>query len=153
EEKQQHHDHENSALDEIRGDGADGSVHESGAVVERLDCHTWGQCLSDRIEAFVDRLGDLAGVGSHQHHHDPRHGLASPVTGHRTLADHGCKTDLCHLTDADGNAAVSRRNDNVPKIVETLNEAFTTNQTLLAVVDDVAAAGILIIELQGLEDI
>jgi len=129
-EQQEKHQHDqDTAFDEIRRHGADGSVDQVGTVVEGFYGHPFRQCwpADDRL-AF-----SVTGRGALTHHRGGRH---------RT-----------QLVDGDRRPFVAVGNHDSANVIQVGDQSFASNEKLLSRLLDVCAAGVGVVAFDCLEHV
>jgi len=98
-------------------------------------------------------LRDQPRVLADQHHHDARDYVAAAIAGRGALANHGSGNHASEVSDLDRRAIAARRDDDVFYVVRVGDQAFGANHILISPAFDIAAAGVGIILLDGVEDL
>ena len=114
--------------------------------------HTGRQGLADLGEPRFDAVRDLAAVGALQEHGDSHHRLPPSVARGRSISDLGAEVDSAQVTH-ENRAAVPGRDDDALDVLQRLDQAYSPQQPPLALLDQVGAAGVGVVALQGLDDV
>jgi len=152
EEEEEDGDDDEAAFDEVGEGGFDGAIDQIAAVVEGIEADARGEGLVELLEAADDAFGDGAAVGALEHHDDAEDGFAAAVAGGGALAEFAAQADAAERAEQDGRAGVGGDGD-VFEVGEGGDEADAAEETLLAAALEVAAADVLVIAFEGLDDV
>ena len=141
--REQHHHHQQRTFDQVGGHGADGAVHQRGAVVDGDGRHPGRQAAVGLGQARGGGPRDLAAVGADQHEHRAQHHLAT-VHGGRAGAQLLAFADLGHVAHADRHAFAAVEHD-LANAVQVDHLARCSDQELLAVALDVAGTDVAVV--------
>ncbi len=148
----QHRDHDQRAHQQVVLHGADGLVHQFRAVDESIDVYAFRQAVLDLLHPFLHG-GDCGhGVGALQHQHHAAHGLALAVARHRAVAHRMPKAHFGHIAHAHRTAA-ARADHDVLHVLQRGDHAFATDEIDVRSFFDVAATGVGVVVLQGVEHV
>ena len=150
--EEQDQDDEQGAGEEIALDRSDDLLHEIGAIVDEVHLHVLGQELFHLLEPRLQLLGDDLAVFAHQHEAQPQDDFALPLGGHGSPADLVSLPDFGDVADADGHAFL-RPDDDVPDPFQVAYPGLAMDQEGLARGDDLPAAHVAVVVLQGREDL
>ncbi len=146
EQREQHRDDEQRALEEVGAHGGDGFVDERRAVVHGLEAQTLGQRRVDLRELGGGGTRDDAAVLAHQHEHRAEHDFLAVHrrgAGPQVLAD----ADVGDVADDDRRTVV-RRDADPAQLVERGHLARHAHEVLAAEALDVAGADVDVVALE-----
>ncbi len=106
----------------------------------------------DLVDLGLDAADDLFGVASGGHHDDAADRLGVAALDHRAVANLFADAYLGHVADVDGRARVFLEHD-VANVVDAVDQADAADQVLLGVLRQDAAAGVVVVLLEGVVNI
>ena len=121
------------------------------AVIDDVDLDPRRQRPPDLLELLLRCPDDAAAVFPPDHHHHPRHHLATAAARHRPLPGQGPDGDAADVADQHRHAPRRAADDDLLDVGDALEEGLATDEPLLAVLDDVAPAGALVVAFEGRE--
>jgi hypothetical protein len=122
-----------------------------GAVVEDFELDVGRQGPANLLELLLGRGDDAAAVFAADHHHHAGHRLAAAVASHGTLPGQRADSHAADVTDQDRHAPGWAADDHSRDVVDAAEQRLATDESLLAVLDDVAAAGARVVAVEGRE--
>ena len=131
--------------------GVERAGDEIGAVVENLEIDARGQRAADFLELLLGRGDDAAAVLTTDHHHHARHDLTAAVAAGDPLTHERRDRHAADVADEHRHATGRAAHDHFLDVIDRLQQRFAANEPLLAVLDDVAAAGAGVVALERLE--
>ena len=146
-EKEQDHDHENRAFEQVFLHRADGLVDEHRAVIDRHRMHPLWKALVDLHHLLVYRLGDGPAVFSNQHEHGAENHFPTVVRG-SSGSKLPANAHFGHVLDAHGHAVGAAEN-HVANVLQGFHLARCTDEVLLAALFDVARAHVAVVAIQS----
>src|SRR5262249_23262735 len=114
--------------------------------------NTWRKRLFHILHGLVEGHRHIAGILPHPHEGESKHDLAFAVGGDAAPADHVPDCDLGHVSDPDRNTVPSR-DDNLADFLDRAGTAYALYGARLLGPDDVAPTDILVVFLEGLDDV
>ena len=151
-EDDQYDEDDDRTLDQIADHGRYVAVYELRAVQVGTDGDPFGQHLLDLCHAALQLPGYHVGVCPLEHHGDAAHAFALAVARHG--AEAFCRAEF-HRSDVAhvDRYAAAVGHDDVPDVVERRDHAFGADVVGAVHLFDVAAAGVLVVAAQRLEDV
>jgi hypothetical protein len=141
------------ADEEVLADRVNRVIDELRAVVKRLDERAWWKRALERRELGLHRVCHGARVLAHEHHGDSDRDFAVPVTRGRAAPQPSAESHVTHGRHSHGHALRGRADDDVADVVRVLHQAFASDDEVLFVVLDVAAAGVGVRLLHRIRDL
>ena len=146
----QHEQHNQRALGQVLGHGADGLVHELGAVQKRLNHHSFGQRFLDGGHARLHGPDDFRRVGPFEHEHHRAHHFAFLVAGHQAVAHGVAEAHVGHVAHQNRYAAAGAGpHHHAAHVFQGARQPFGADEVGHRVFVDVGPAGVLVVLLQG----
>ncbi|EAU66886.1 hypothetical protein STIAU_3193 [Stigmatella aurantiaca DW4/3-1] len=151
--QEEHHDDQESALQQVGGHRLEGLPHQLRAVIERVDRHPRRQGGADALHGLLHMVDDGAGVLPDAHHHDAGDRLAASVACDGPLAHERGVLHLGDVPHVDGDALGGGGDDDVADVLQRLDQPLSPDEHLLRPPGDVGPARVGVVALQGLEDL
>ena len=148
--KEQHEDkdHNQPSLYQVASDGSRHAVHQLRAVDEGFDDHAFGQAFLYLRHALLYILYHLLEILTFEHQRDTGHDLALAVPCHGSIAGGISELHICHVP-YEYRSTANGLHGNFPDVLQRRGETYTADEILVAVLLDVAAAGILVARFEG----
>ena len=160
-------ENEDRAFFEGLGDGFNRLLYEVGAVVERHELDTLGQCLLDRGQFLFHRVHHVAPAGPFEHQDDAGDGFALAVHGHGSLAQFRADFHFGKIAHIDrrvvrrflftrlftAGSRAARGDDDILDVANVFDQADAAHHVLLGLVLDEVAAGVGVVLFQRLENL
>src|SRR6185436_20799959 len=121
--------------------------------VENIEFYIRGQRRLDFGQPLLNALNDRSAVLAEEHHGHADDDFATAVAGGGALAGERGDDDLGHVANENRQIAWVGANDNTLDIADVAEHGFAANEALLPFMDDVAAARVGVVMLQGLDDL
>jgi hypothetical protein len=148
EEHEQHADHEQPPLGEVVEHRVERPADQVAAVVDDLQFDAGRKRAADLAQLLFGGGHDPPAVLAADHHHHPGHHLAAAVAGRRPLPHergHGHGADV---SDEHRHAPRRAADDDLLDVGHALEQRLAADEPLLAMLDDIAAAGAGVVALQ-----
>lgn len=151
-EENQDEEDDDRPFDQVADHGRDVAVDELRAVQIGADGDPFGQHLLDFGHPILQLPGHHVGVGALEHHGDAADAFALAVACHGAEALGRPELHGGHVADVDRDAAAVGHDD-LADVVERRDHAFRADVVGAVHLFDVAAARVLVVAAQGLEDV
>ena len=141
--REQNHDDEHRALEQVFLHGADRGVDEIGAVVKGARHHAFGQGAIDFRHLGVDAFGDGAAVFADEHEYRAEHDFLA-VFSRGAGAKFRTQAHIGHVMDVD-RLTVAMAHHDVADVLEAADLAGRPNEILFAEAFDVTRAYVRVV--------
>ena len=147
--EEQHADHEQAAFGQIVEHGVERPGDQVRPVVENVEFDPGGQGRADRVQPLLRRRHHPPAVFTADHHHHSCDHLAAAVPRGGALPHQGRDQDIADVADEHGDAPGRTPYDHLLDGVGVRQQGLPADEPLLAVFDDVAAAGADVVAFEG----
>ena len=145
---QQHAHHQQPPLGEVMEHRVERAGDELGAVVENLKRYARGKCGLQGVQTLLGCVDNAAAVlPAHHHHHAGDHFAAAIACG-RALPGQRRDGHLGDVADQHRHAPGGAAHHDLLDILQTAEQRTAPDEPLLAVGDDVPAAGAVVVAFQ-----
>ena len=124
----QHKDHDQRALHQIRLDRSDGAVHHFGAIQESIDDDTFRQGFPDLFHTDLDGIDDRRSVFAFQHQDNSSGYFPFILVCHGPVPDGRADPDIGNVPDQHGHARRGGSDRDLPDLVQVAGESFGADE-------------------------